>query len=108
MSMTETELRRKIIKIAWHYGALVHHCVRSDRCIGSGFPDLVIAGPRGVIFAELKSDSGETDAEQDKWAWTLTRCSIYSRQLDIKHVYYLWCPQHLWSGEIDGVIKQVI
>lgn len=36
-----------------------------------GFPDLVIAGPGGHIFVELKSDTGRLSADQRHWLLTL-------------------------------------
>ena len=32
-----------------------------------GFPDLVLARPGRIVFAELKSESGETTEDQDVW-----------------------------------------
>jgi hypothetical protein len=72
--VTEKELQRRVEAQCSRRGLLWHHC-RDPRlsCRGSrGFPDLVIAGPGGVIFTELKADDGDTSAGQDAWIWTLT------------------------------------
>lgn len=38
---------------------------RRDSC--AGFPDLVICGPGGVVFLELKRESGRVKPEQQAW-----------------------------------------
>lgn len=106
--MTESELTTEVIRLCGKYSALWHHCPDSRRCEGStGFPDLVIAGPGGVIFAECKSDGGETTAEQDNWAFILTTTALYSKLQRLQHVYYLWRPQNLESGEIEQLIRLI-
>lgn len=52
---------------------------------GKGFPDLVLARDR-VIYAELKSTSGRTTAEQDDWLDALRRAGQEA---------YLWRPADL-------------
>ena len=70
--MTETELQAEVERMCAARGLLYHHCARAVRCVGTpGLPDLIIAGEHGVIFAELKSEDGETSAVQDNWLWTL-------------------------------------
>ena len=39
---------------------------------GKGFPDLVIIGPRGVLYRELKGPRGSLSTEQDAWLAALT------------------------------------
>lgn len=38
---------------------------------GRGFPDVTVAGPRGVLFAEVKTGLGELSSEQRHWFWML-------------------------------------
>ena len=72
--MREAIFTEAVLAMARDRGLLVHHCPDSRRCTGQkGFPDLVIAGPGGILFAELKSEDGETSADQDLWGWTLSR-----------------------------------
>ncbi|HEY1622131.1 MAG TPA: hypothetical protein VGG25_31225 [Streptosporangiaceae bacterium] len=74
--MTEAQLLARVTGLCEELGLLWHHCNDARRCTGpDGFPDLVIAGQRGVMFAELKSASGETSAGQDLWLWTLDRAA---------------------------------
>lgn len=49
-----------------------------------GFPDLVMARPPRLIFAELKSDKGKTSPAQDAWLAALRG------QIDAE--VYLWRP----------------
>lgn len=68
------ELQRNVEDLCDKLGLLWHHDVDGRLSRGTkGFPDLVIAGSRGLVFAELKSEDDDTTAEQDAWGWTLTR-----------------------------------
>jgi hypothetical protein len=64
--MTEAELQRKItdlcdwLRLKWHHET-------DSRKSKRGFPDLVIAGPGGVVFAELKGPKGKLSKEQAEW-----------------------------------------
>ena len=64
------------------------HLVRGTvwRSDGAGFPDLVCAHPkRGVLFAELKTETGKLSAFQERWR----------DALDPHVEYYLWRPRDL-------------
>lgn len=47
-----------------------HHETDSRRS-RAGFPDLVIVGPGGLLFAELKADRGRLRPDQARWIATL-------------------------------------
>lgn len=56
------------------------------RTDGKGFPDIVLAHhQRGVIFAELKTNSGKLSASQIDWRHSIAPHAEW----------YLWRPQHL-------------
>jgi hypothetical protein len=94
--MSEIELQRDGMAAADLRGLLWHHCPRNVPCQGNrGFPDLVIAGPRGLLLTELKSATGETSPDQDLWAWTIQRGS---RQCSSAG-YRLWNPRH-WEEAV--------
>jgi hypothetical protein len=95
--MTEYELRGEVIELCHYHRLLYHYCVASMRCLGRpGFPDLVIAGPRGLIFAELKSAGGKLDAGQTSWRYTLQSAGVS---------WHLWTPVHWIDGTIESCLK---
>lgn len=52
-----------------------------------GFPDLVLAHrTKGVLFAELKTDTGRLSPDQVKWRDTLTAAGAE---------YHLWRPEDM-------------
>jgi hypothetical protein len=63
-----------------------------------GFPDLVLAGEHGLAFTELKSEDGETSAEQDLWIWILA-CS--------GHPVHLLRPMDLDNGVVDELLRSI-
>ena len=88
--MTERELQSAIEKIAKMYGWLYYHTYNSRRS-QKGFPDLVLVRGREVIFAELKSATGQLSLEQYQWRAALELSSAR---------YYLWRP-----GDLDDIVK---
>ena len=95
--MTEKQLLAAVVELASYLGLLVYHTYDSRRS-DPGFPDLVLAGGRGVIFAELKTEHGEMSSEQVTWKWRLlaSHCN-----------WKLWRPQHLESGLILRELKEI-
>jgi hypothetical protein len=97
--VTEEEFTGSVVARIDRLGLMYHHCRDSRKCAGRrGFPDLVSAGRRGVLFAELKMPDGETSAEQDLWAWTLRKAG---------QAWVLWEPADLDNGVIDGALVQL-
>lgn len=78
---TEQEFTDAVIELCALRGLLVHHCRPARTAKGwvtpiqgnKGFTDLVIVGSRGVLFRELKSESGRVSPEQDVWIGRLAR-----------------------------------
>jgi hypothetical protein len=58
---------------------------------GKGFPDLVIAGPNGVIYRELKTATGRLGIHQHRWLKCLTTGGADAA---------VWRPDDLRSGKI--------
>ena len=79
--MRESDLKSYIIELAGWHGWLVHHDLpaldrkgnwRTHIEGNAGFPDLVLAHPqRGLVFAELKAETGKITAGQAKWLGAL-------------------------------------
>lgn len=73
----ERILQEKVIQIARMNGFMVHHSRAVQQADGrwltaiqgdAGFPDLVLAHThRGVLFVELKSDTGRLSSGQTAW-----------------------------------------
>lgn len=63
-----------------------------------GFPDLVMAGNNGVLFAECKGSSEELSTEQMMWKWKL---------LAAGQLWHLWRPPDWDSGEIRRQISSI-
>jgi hypothetical protein len=100
--MTEPELVTEVTALCVRLRLMWHHCRDSRSCQGPrGLPDLIIAGPRGLIFAEIKSEDGETSPAQDLWIWTLDRIG----SLDMTPA--VWRPADLSSGEIKLKLQSI-
>lgn len=96
--LTEDQFRPQVLKLAQDMGLLTHYCADSRKCSGRrGFPDLIIVGKYGLIFAELKTDEGETSLEQDLWLWTLNSACGRSSVASVA----LWRPSDLHNGVIE-------
>lgn len=102
--MTEAELRQKVMQRCAELRLLTHYCTSAKYCKASvpGLPDLIIVGSKAVIFAELKSDSGTTTAEQDLWLWMLHRlpaCNVFAR---------VWRPDDWHDGTIGKLLELIV
>ena len=95
--VTEEQFLAAVTERAGYAGLLVYHTYDSRRS-DPGFPDLVLAGDRGVIFAELKTDHGELSNAQVAWKWKLLGGGCN---------WKLWRPQHLESGLILREMKGI-
>ena len=101
--MPERDFTQRVIRYARLRGWLVHHCRPTRMASGrwataiqgdAGFPDLVLAHPnRGVIYAELKTESGRLSAEQNRWQHALT-CA-YARS-------FTWRPSD-WHTIVEAL-----
>ena len=94
--MTEKVLP-EIIELLDEYAASLawHHCRDSRLCDGgSGVPDLIIAGPRGVLWAEVKPGS-----------WS----GLRPRQTTWKHMLLASGQRHVvWTqADLDnGIVRE--
>jgi hypothetical protein len=71
--MTEAEAVTRILDRCAELGLLAHHDPDARKSKGSpGFPDLVIAGVKGLMFIEMKLDSfSKVSSMQTTWRHTL-------------------------------------
>jgi hypothetical protein len=104
--MSEDDLKRTVIDMCRSLGLLVAHFrpaqirpgvwVTPVEADGAGFVDLVIVGPGGVLFWELKSATGSASDEQIKWLTAL--CDAGAAATVIR-------PRELRSGAIERELR---
>lgn len=94
VKLSEKKFQAMVVKLAVKtFGWTAYHTHNSRRS-AKGFPDLVLVKPgRRVVYAELKTDTGETTPEQDVWLALL-------RRTDAR--VFLWRPSDL--NEIAAVL----
>ena len=64
--MSEAQWQKRITDYCDLLNLMWHHETDSRKS-KRGFPDLVIVGPYGVLFLELKRQKGKATAEQVRW-----------------------------------------
>lgn len=77
------------LRLRWYH---THDSRRSP----AGFPDLVIAGPNQVIYAELKSTRGRLTADQAAWIEALNAAGTNA---------YVWRPDDI--HEINVILQKL-
>ena len=95
--MTEAELKAYVKRVARMNGWRVmeskqNRIVRPAKGDSNGFPDLVLARDREVLFMELKTDDGIQSSEQ--YAWSL-----------ILPAYHLIRPKDLDNGRVNELLS---
>jgi hypothetical protein len=105
--VTEQDLQRCVIETAQLFGYVVAHFraaktsagwrtpVQAD---GAGFPDLVMAKPGRLLFAELKSARGPISPAQTVWLETLSAAGAHVE-------VYVWRPADWLSGVIENTLR---
>ncbi len=87
--MTERQLLDAVRDACRWAGLLTYHTHHSRRS-EPGFPDLVVVGPHGVIFRELKADRGRLSPDQRRWLDRLTQAGADAA---------VWRPD-AWPGRV--------
>jgi hypothetical protein len=96
--MTEAGFQAEVNRLISQHRRLVwFHLTRPQR-LGKGLPDLIVAGPNGVIWRELKVPPGTLTPEQVQWKWTL---------LASGQDWAVWLPADLDSGRITRELEQI-
>lgn len=72
--VTERDLLDAIRDACRWSAVLVYHVFDSRRS-EPGFPDCVLVGPAGVLFRELKSETGRLTPDQVRWLDRLTEAN---------------------------------
>jgi hypothetical protein len=96
--MDETRLRAEVCTLADSLSLLWHYCRDSRVCTGpDGLTDLVIAGRRGHLFAELKA-GGTLSEGQRAWRDALLASGAPWR---------LWQPADWITGRIRAELESI-
>jgi hypothetical protein len=96
--MTEAMLQTNILELARLHHLQVFHCYDSRKSTGPGFPDLVLAGPGGVVYAELKNDTLQPTPEQMTWLGMPDAGGAEA---------YLWRPAQWQDETIHAVLARL-
>lgn len=98
-AMSESQLERNIVDLAAWLHLYRYHTRRSEGS-NKGFPDWVFVGPGGVLFRELKSDTGTLTPDQAAWCHALAKA-----RADVS----VWRPADWHAGrirrELDVIAK---
>ena len=89
-AMTESTLQTNVHKLCKNL-KLYHFHPYDSRRNEPGWPDSVIIGPRGILYRELKSQSGTLSPEQTEVGYRLTAAGAD---------FAIWRPGHLLDGTI--------
>lgn len=73
-----------VLRLRWHHET-------DSRRSRAGFPDLVICGPGGVAFVELKAEGGRLSDEQIDWLTALRTAG---------QAAYVWRPSN-WDDALS-------
>jgi hypothetical protein len=95
--MTEEQLQQAITDLARWLRLYVYH-TRDSRGSAHGFPDLVLVGPAGVAFAELKSDTGTVSIDQKAWGNALVNAG---------QLWEVWRPADWHSGRVRRALYRL-
>lgn len=95
--MTEQELMAEIRSAVYERGLIAYHTRDSRGSWSNGFPDLIIAGPGGVIFREVKSMRGRLTESQWTWGHRLLKAGAN---------YDIWRPP-CWPEAINDELDRL-
>jgi hypothetical protein len=92
--------------IEQHRGLLWHHCGDSRKCRGTdGLTDLIIVGPRSMLWAEVKPDAfARLSPGQISWKYALQALSIQT--CCFTHV--VWTQADVESGAVAAALESLL
>jgi len=91
--MTENELKKLVLRLAYSQGWAVYHVPQTTMRNGggTGYPDLTLARDREVLWFELKQQKANVSAEQRLW-------------FDALPAYYIIRPSDWESGLVAELL----
>jgi hypothetical protein len=96
--MRESELLEEIRKLCDDFGLLAFHVHDARRSWGSGYPDLTIAGPEGILFRECKDRAAQATPGQRLWGQAINEAG---------GDWALWRPHDLLNGNIRRQLTRI-
>ena len=78
-TMTENGLKQVVLQLAIQNGWAHHHNPQeriTHKAGNPGFPDLVLARDKKVLFIELKAQDGRLSSEQEQWLIALPAAHV--------------------------------
>jgi len=96
--MTEAELMERVRRMCDALQLHAFHVRDSRGSWGPGFPDLVIAGPRGLLFRECKSRDGVLQPDQRRWGSVIAKGG---------GDWCVWRPRDLQDGTIGRQLAAI-
>lgn len=97
LAMSEAQLQAAICELCRELGLLYYHTHDSRRS-KPGFPDLVIVGRGGVLFAELKNKTHQATPEQQQWLERLVSAGAAA---------VLWRPEQWHDQTIAATLARL-
>jgi hypothetical protein len=92
MTISEADFQAQVVDIArWNRWSHIYHTHDSRRS-APGFPDLVLARPGELAFAELKTDTGRPTPTQ--LAWLAVLATVEAATEGTVHAH-LWRPSDI-------------
>ena len=103
LAISETAFQNQVVDLAHLFGYSVAHFRTSRTGSGghgtavaydaTGYPDLTICGPNGVIFAEVKAQKGHLTPAQEEWAGRLIAAGA---------TWFMWKPSD-WDAIVTAL-----
>jgi hypothetical protein len=96
----EADYLAKVYDLCDHSGIKYHHCNDSRKCTATpGMPDLILVGPRRIIFREIKASLNDrVRAEQSEWLWMLKAAGQDAR---------VWTSEDLLYGRVAHELSEL-
>jgi hypothetical protein len=93
--VSEADLLQAVRDLCGYMGLSVYHTHDSRRS-EPGFPDIVAAGPGGLLLRELKADKGKVSPEQHRWLSVLRSAGADAG---------VWRPEQLRDGTVERELR---
>jgi hypothetical protein len=98
-AVRHAEIVDEVMGRAGALGLLAHYCADGRRCRGRrGLPDLIVCGPYGLAWIEVKAGRDELEPDQTTWMhmlWAGGQVAVVIRE------------RHLGDGTLDEVLDSL-